>query len=186
MSNTSFVGQYGPLIASLIALGGVILTLSVNARREQAQYRSQREDEFRSEQRIAVAAIVEAAQIFRMTCGWLAEDEAIQRSRTDDTVSMDRAQTAVQTLLNKLSVARLLIHDGTLQDALDNMYKAWLISTECVNAIADTSAREVYLSHARELNLSWPQFDKAAAGLQEAALDRLKPTVLSDRKPRGH
>jgi hypothetical protein len=174
--NPTFISQYGPLIAALIALFGVVITLAVSAGRDRARYRSQREDDYRRDQRIAIAAIAVAGQSFRKECAALIDpDYRIHHGR-------HLADPAMSTLLNELTVARLLIYDPILQAGLDEVNNAWNAMAEALdemeNAFTEQELREKF---GRSLLEALRKFDAASNILYTAAMQKLRPTVVEIR-----
>lgn len=171
-ANSAFISQYGPLLAALVALFGVLITLAVNVRRDQARYRSQREDEYRRDQRNAIAAIAVAGHNFRKECAALVDhDNQIRRGR-------DLVDPAKMTLLNELTVARLLIQDPILRCGLDEMNSAWTALADALDKKEEAFLNRELRSEADESMMeALRKFDAATKILYTAAMRRLKPTV---------
>jgi hypothetical protein len=175
-ANPTIISQYGPVVAAFVALFGVFTALAVNVSRDRERYRSQREDDYRRDQRIAIAAIAVAGHNFRRECGMLVDPDnwSPQRRRLAD--------AAMGALLNELTVARLLIHDATLQGALDDVNNAWRATAKALDEMEDASAgREQRRQAAESVTDAMRQFDAAANVLYTAALEKLKPTIVQVR-----
>jgi hypothetical protein len=175
-ANPTFISQYGPLIAAIIVLSGALITLAVNAWRDRTRYQNQREDDYRRDQRIAIASIAVAGQNFRKECGALINpDYRIRHGRS-------LADPAMMTLLNELTVARLLIHDPVLQAGLDEVNNAWNAMAEALdemeNAPTEQELRRVF---DKSLLEALRKFDAASNLLYTGAMQKLKPTVLEIR-----
>lgn len=174
-SNPTFISQYGPLIAALVALVGVLITLIVNVRKDQERYRIQREDDYRHDQRTAIAAVAVAGHNVLRECGALetSDNWNDQRAATDD---------AMAALLNELTVTRLLIHDETLQKLLDSVFNAWDAIDRAMGDIKDSLFNQLSRQNAVEsLREALDKYDIAASKLYTVALDKLKPTVVEAR-----
>jgi hypothetical protein len=172
-ANPTFVSQYGPLIAALIALSGVLITLLINVRRDQERYRSEREDAYRRDQRSAIAAIAVAGHNFRRECTALLNDDEWHAHR-------ESADTATATLLNELTVAKLLVYDADLQEGLDGVFDAWdgvcaAINRLEVERLNRKSARD---DAVKSLNDKLEEFDNQSDFLHTITLKRLRPTVV--------
>jgi len=164
----TFISQYGPLIAALIVLSGALVTLIVNVKR----YRSEREDDYRRDQRAVIAAIVVAGHNFRRECAALVNVDQWHSHR-------EAADAAMATLLNELTVARLLVHDTALQEALDGVFKAWDAVCEAVDRLeTERSDRESANDAVESLMDSLHEFDRQADILHTVTLKTLKPTVV--------
>lgn len=87
------------------------------------------------------------------------------------------------TLLNELTVARLLIFDSTLQGVLDDVSRAWKAVGNAVDQMGNPlMTREPTIQKAIEsLKQGLHDFDVTTQELYTAALDRLKPTVEEDK-----
>jgi hypothetical protein len=194
-TNPTLMSQYGPLLAAGVALIGVLITLFITGRRDQARYRSQREDdearyrsqreddearyrsqredEYRRDQRITIADIAVSGQDFRRECGALVNRDAHWREHRDS------AEAAMAGLLNKLTVAKLLVHDLILQGALDGLYTAWEAVAAAVDSVDNTLSQKLDRQEAVEsLEQTLLRFDSEADALYTVALKRLKPTVV--------
>jgi hypothetical protein len=172
-SSPTFASQYGPLIAALIALLGVIVSLTVNGRRDQDRYVNEREDVYRRDQRAAIASIAVAGHNFRRECAALVGADQWEIHR-------EAANVAMATLLNELTVAKLLIYDEDLQAALDSVFKAWDAVCSAVDKLEDE-----HLGHgsseadsARILTSKLNDFDTYSDVLHTITLEKLKPTVV--------
>jgi hypothetical protein len=175
-SNPTTISQYGPLIAALIVLAGAMITLFVNARNDQRRYRSQREDEYRRDQRTAIAAVAVAGHNFRRECGALEVSDNWDDQRSS-------ADAAMATLLNELTVARLLVQDSTLQEGLDGVFGAWDAVAGAVDRLEDSLINQPLVRQkvVESLQEALHNYDTAANELYTAALGRLKPTVVETR-----
>ena len=175
LANPTFISQYGPLIAALVVLSGALTTLIVNVTRDRERYRSQREDDYRRDQRIAIAAIAVAGHNFRRECGAIVDLDSWSHHRR-------LADAAMATLLNELTVARLLIHDLTLQGALDSVNDAWKATADALDEVEDAILNQIPPRQAFEsLVEGLRKFDAGANVLYTAALEKLKPTVVQVR-----
>jgi hypothetical protein len=188
MAQPTFIQQFGPLFAALIALIGVALTLVINGRREASRNRWAREDEYRKEQRQALASVLVAAHNFRrdltkvgLTEQWVHEgQERVLTLRNE-------ADKAISELLNQLTIARLLVHSGKLQNTIDELYLQQAAISPCIHEIVDafwSDNQEETSRTARNLSSKWRGFDDAIAVLQSVALDELGPTIISQRTNR--
>lgn len=169
----TFISQYGPLIAALIALFGALLTLAINVRRDKIRYQTEREDDYRHDQRTAIASIVVAGHNFRRECAALVNlDQWNVRRKSAD--------IATAALLNELTVAKLLVYDASLQEALDGVFNAWDKVCEAVDKL-----ERVRFSHERKqeeaiesLEDSLREFDGQSDILHTVTLRTLKPTIV--------
>lgn len=170
----TFMSQYGPLLAALVALCGVLVTLAVNGWRDQVRYRSQREDEYRRDQRDAIAAVAVAGHKFRKECAALVEHGSqIRRSH-------DVLESARMTLLNELTVARLLIQDPFLRNGLDGVNKAWTALSDAVDMKEQAFLNRELCGQADECLLeALSKFDSATKILYSAAMGSLMPTIVA-------
>jgi hypothetical protein len=162
-------------MAALVALLGVLVTLLVNVRRDHARYRSEREDDYTRDQRAAIAAIVVAGHNFRRECTALINADQWRTHR-------ESADAAMAALLNELTIAKLLVYDPALQEALDGVFKAWDTVCEAVDKLeAAHLSREVTRDEAIEsLKDSLHEFDRHADILHTMTLKALKPTVVKN------
>jgi hypothetical protein len=167
------------LIAALIALSGVLATLIVNVRRDEARYKIQREDEYRNSQRTAIVSVCVSAFTFRREYEALANpdlwDRDYRRAR-----SLTAADNVATTFLNELTIAKFALEDPVLHGALDDMYRGW----ESVLTHVDR-AEEAFMTQALErreavesIREGLRQFDATLGILQTVALQRLKPIAL--------
>lgn len=175
-ASPTFMSQYGPLIAALVALFGVLITLTVNVRSNQTRYREQREDDYRRDQRTAVAAIAVAEHNFLRECGALVDLDNWPDHH-------DSADAAMAALLNELTVTRLLFHDPTLQGCLDDVYTMWDSVSKAMDALEDAflNYQQNWQKAAASLQETLDGFHVATSELYTAALDKLKPTVVENR-----
>lgn len=175
-TNPTFVSQYGPLLAALVALFGVLVTLIVNVRRDHDRYRKERDDDYRRDQRAAIASIVVAGHNFRRECTALLNSDQWYDHR-------ESADAATAALLNELTVAKLLVYDNNLQDALDGVFKAWDDVCESVDRLEGerlnraTDPRNAVAS----LSESLRHFDHEADALHTITLKKLRPSVVPDK-----
>jgi|SRR5664280_1478477 hypothetical protein len=183
-ADPTFVSQYGPLIAALIALAGAMTTLVVSGHREERRRRAQAEDEYRREQRQAVAAIAVAAHEFRRNTAPLADPFRLTQEGYESATRLrEETESASADLLNTLTVARLLVHDAELQGALDALLDAWSLSNSEIRATftAFLHERPQLMSAAIErLADSWQTFDDATTDLHEKSLTILAPLIVAD------
>jgi hypothetical protein len=175
VAKPAFIYQYGPLLAALVALSGVLVTLIVNVRRDRIRYRNEREDNYRHDQRNAIAAIVVAGHGFRRECASLVDFDQWQARR-------EAADTAMAGLLNELTVAKLLVHDISLQGALDGVFKAWDVVCEAVDKleIARVGEKAARGEAVESLEDSLREFDQQSNILHSVTLKTLKPTIVKD------
>lgn len=176
----TFVSQYGPLIAALIALIGVLVTLTVNVKRDQARYRSQREDDYRRDQRSAIAAVAVGVHNLCTECELLADLDNLSHWRQ----RRDSVYAAKTGLLNELTVAGLLIYNPTLQGALDDVLLAWEAVSNALDEIENAclnpnGAGRAAFDHLEEV---LPQLGAAADVLHTTTLGQLMPSVVSARR----
>ena len=179
------IAQLLPLLAALIALAGVATTLYVTGKRDRSRFAAIREDDYRREQRTAVAAVATAAQRFRRDAGALGDPSRYLRlDFAGMTELKNAAESASLETLTTLTVARLLVHDYELQGALDGLFSAWSEAnaslTECVGYFWDELPEEM-TREAAVLQQKLRDFGDRAAVLQSIALDTLKPTVVELR-----
>lgn len=179
-----------PVAAAIVALAGVALTLYVTGRREhrrlaveQEHIRNDKLDAFNGEQRSAIAAVLASAQTYQREVGHAGNHELLVRR--DEPFARQVVESADATrgqMLNDLTVARLLIHDVRLQDALDLLFGQWSntgsIFVQFYEAFWAADSDRVLLKSV-ELREAWPAFQTAASSLQSIALDLLRPTVLA-------
>jgi hypothetical protein len=164
-ASPTFISQYGPLLAALVALSGVLITLAVNVRRDQRRYRIEREDAFRRDQRSAIAAIAVAGHNFRKECA------ALVNSDTQFRRSHDLANPEKMTLLNELTVARLLIQDPILRGGLDDVNTAWTALVDALEKKKEAFAdRQLHRQADESLLEALRQFDAATKILYTAAM----------------
>ena len=91
-------------------------------------------------------------------------------------------EEAMATLLNELTVARLLISGSTLQGVLDDVSRALKAVGTAVDQVDLLITREPVRQKAIEsLKQGLHDFDIATQELYTAALDGLKPTVEEDK-----
>jgi hypothetical protein len=182
-ADPTFVSQYGPLIAALIALAGAMTTLVVGGHREERRRRAQSEDEYRREQRQAVAAIAVAPHEFRRNTAALADRFRLTHEGYEAATRLrEEAESSSADLLNTLTVARLLVHDAELQGALDALLDAWSLSNSELRETftAFWEGRPQLMSAAIErLAASWQTFDDATTNLHEKSLTLLAPLVVA-------
>ena len=171
-SNPTLMTQYGPLAAALVALLGVLITLAINGRRDHRRYRNQREDEYRRDQRDTVAAIAVAGHNFRKECvALVGYDMQIRRVR-------DLIEPARLTLLNDLTVARLLIQNPILQGGLDEVNSALNSLDDALDKKEEAFANRDLGKEADEALLeALRKFDAATKILYTGAMRELKPTI---------
>jgi hypothetical protein len=171
-TSPTFISQYGPLMAALVALTGVLLTLAINVKRDHARYRSQREDEYRRDQRNAIAAIAIAGHKFRRECAVLVDrDSSMRRSR-------DLVDPAMMSLLNELTVARLLIQDPVIRGGLDEVNNAWIALADALDKKEEALVNRGLHAQADELLLeALRKFDAATKILYTATMQKLRPTI---------
>ncbi len=170
--------QFGPLLAATIALAGVALTLFITGRREHARNLMQREDDYRREQRTAVAAVAVAAHEYQqaggLLCapsGWQAESHDRHKER------WEAAEAASTQLLNALTVARLIVHGPALQRSIDDLFTQWQATHGLLQEMVSLSWEGGAPAGNREA--AWVWFNAAASNLQSVALDELRPTVVA-------
>lgn len=164
------VSQYWPLVAAFIALIGAMVTLYINLRHDQARYREQREDDYRRDQRIAVADVAVAVHNLQAECELLAND-------TDWRNQLDTAYIAKGELLNKLTIASLLIHSRSLGGVLDDVYTAWEVVDKVLGeirsrAMSQEGGRQEF---AQSLDGALHQLADAADVLHTQAFENLRP-----------
>lgn len=169
-AGSTFLSQYGPLIAALIVLSGAMVTLFVNVKRDDTRYRDQREDDYRRDQRIAIADVAVAVHNLQAECELLANDGHWRNH-------LDSADAAKGELLNKLTVASLLIHSRNLQGVLDDVYRAWEAVDKVLNEIRScaVSQGEGRRELAHSLNRALDQLADAADVLHTQAFESLRP-----------
>ncbi|WP_147301133.1 hypothetical protein [Citricoccus muralis] len=180
-TGSTILQQFGPMIAATIALIGAMIALWVNGRREEQRNRTAREDDFRREQRQAFADVLTTAHTYRREAELLGTMDSWLHSDHPSTTAMkDRVDQASGELLNKLTVARLIVHGPTLQGALDDAFIAFQNTRGSIQPIVDaySSGRSEDMTGAiAALDVAWPPFSKAMAVLQSVALSELRPTI---------
>lgn len=173
--------QFGPMIAATIALIGAMIALVVNGRREERRSRLAREDDYRREQRQALAEVLTAAQTYRREAEFLGTmDSWLSSDYSRATAMKDRVDQAMGELLNRLTVARLIVHGLALQNALDASFVAFQNSSKAIQPIVDAffSGRPEEMANAMaQLDRWWPSFSEEMAQLHALALSELKPTI---------
>ena len=90
------------------------------------------------------------------------------------------------TLLNQLTLARLLIYDPDLQHVLDDLAACYWDIAKTVERIVSPSAAPMAVTkrEAEPLYANLQAFDVARQELYTQALNRLKPTVVETRRRR--
>jgi hypothetical protein len=179
----SFVAQWGPLIAALVALSGVMLSLYVTGRREELRRSEQARDDYNREQRTAVAAVATAAHELGRAAAVFGDVERLRSEGYESATGMrDAVHDAAGELLNALTVANLLIHDSHLQARLDEVLEAFPSVQDAAlvvfRAYRDDPNGDL-LSVAAALERCWPRFDKAVVDLHEDALRLLAPAIVA-------
>lgn len=184
MGSTSptLLQQFGPMIAATIALLGAMIALAVGGRREERRNRISREDDYRREQRQALADVLVAAQIYRREAEFLGRVESWVSSDYSRATDMkDRVDQAMGEVLNKLTVARLIVHGATMQDTLDNAFVGWQRTSVHIQPIVDAffaGRHKEMVEEIAALDAAWPAFSDAMGALQSVALSELKPTIV--------
>lgn len=177
-ASPTLISQYGPLIAAVIALLGVWSGLILNGRRDRRRYQNEREDDYRRDQRAAIAALVVAGHNYSRECGTLADDprDWDQQHRPAD--------DALSALLTELTLAKLLIHRKDLQAALRSMQEAWEATARAMNEM-ETAVREHQSigrdQAAESLSRALAKYDEAKNEVYTLAQDNLQPTVAPTR-----
>lgn len=179
----SFVTQWGPLIAALVALVGVMLSLYVTGRREDLRRREQARDDYNREQRTAIAAVATAAHELGRTAAAFGDVKRLRSEGYESATGMrDAVQAAAGELLNALTVASLLIHDTQLQGRLDEVLEAFPSVQDAAlavyNAYRDDATGDLLAVDA-VLEHSWPRFDQAVVALHQDALRLLAPAIVA-------
>lgn len=178
-ASPSIIQQYGPLIAAVIALLGVLVTLAVTTTRERRKDALAREDAYRSTARAAVADVLAAAtRLIRY--GQVMSDQSrwAELSYAMATESMERADEAMKELQQHLVTSRLLIVEDELVATLDKLHEAF---DECAAAIHD--AVDAFWTgspspHSEDtVTARWQQFSDEAATLMATATEHLRPTI---------
>lgn len=170
-ASPTFISQYGPLLAALVALCGVLITLTVSGWRDGMRYRSQREDEYRKDQRDAIAAVAVAGHKFRKECVAVVGSDNLIRHNPD-------LESARLSLLNELTVARLLIQNPVIREGLDGVHQAWKALSDALDV-----KKEAFTNRAPQglgddlLEKAFDKFDSETAILYTAAMGILMPTV---------
>jgi len=157
-----------------------MVTLTVNTNREKERDRQEREDSFRKEQRAAISSIVAAGHNFRRECSTLAETDKWNTQHP-------KADAAIVELLTELNVARLLVQDKGLQNALYAITGAWNSVCNSVDKLESEHKQHGPISEESEQSLidSLKEFDSQTDVLYTLALDTLKPTIsVQNRRKR--
>jgi hypothetical protein len=172
-ASPTFISQYGPLLAALVALCGVLITLTVSGWRDGVRYRSQREDEYRKDQRDAIAAVAVAGHKFRKECVAVVGSDNLIRHNFDPDL-----ESARLSLLNELTVARLLIQDPVIRAGLDGVYQAWKALSDALDMKKEAFTNRALRGSADDLlEKAFDKFDSETAILYTAAMGILMPTV---------
>lgn len=170
-ASPTFISQYGPLLAALVALCGVLITLTVSGWRDGMRYRSQREDEYRKDQRDAIAAVAVAGHKFRKECVAVVGSDNLIRHNLD-------LESARLSLLNELTVARLLIQNPVIRRGLDGVHQAWKDLSEALDLKKEALTDRALRGSADDLlEKAFSKFDSETAILYTAAMGILMPTV---------
>lgn len=177
----SFIQQYGPLIAALIALAGVVATLLINGRQDRTHDRNSREDEYRKDARAAVSAVLTAAAEFQRHGRVLSEQwRWIRMGEPRATKLSDATELAMKDLQQKLIAASVLASEPELQRALDRVQgaldEAASVVHEAVNTFWEGTPSEIS-SATREK--AWMQYAECCGSLAAVTLTLLSPTVKS-------
>ncbi|WUI01507.1 hypothetical protein OHR68_06705 [Spirillospora sp. NBC_00431] len=136
------VQQWAPIAGAALVFAGAMVTLLFTLKREDRRNRQQREDDHKKDQRVAIAEIAVAAHEYRK-----------KRMSAD----------APQAMLNKLTIARLIIYDPALQKDLDELFQSW-------QALENNPASP---------GPAWERFNAGEKALQDNALKLLKPSVFN-------
>ena len=177
-ANPTLISQYGPLIAAVIALFGVWSGLILNGRRDRRRYQNEREDDYRRDQRAAIAALVVAGHNYSRECSTLADDPR------DWDKQHRPADDALAALLTQLTLAKLLIHRKDLQAALQSMQEAWEATAKAMNEMEaavrshQTIARD---QAADSLIMALVKYDETKNEVYTLAQGNLQPTVAPTR-----
>lgn len=175
----TFLAQYGPLIAALIALFGALITLLVSGRRAAQESRVRREDDYRAAARTAVATTLLAARVFyRQGYPMCNPQYFILLGYEGATRLRDHADDAMSSMDQALISARLLALDENLQVKIDNLAEAFNKAAAAVHEASDAfweRRRPGVVWEQREAR--WSDFLTASADLQIAATSTLAPTV---------
>jgi len=175
----SFISQYGPLLAALVALAGALLTLYVSGRRSLRDSILRREDEYRKVTREAVARALSEARRFQ-TEAWAMSNpfffiglgyEGAFRLR-------DETNSAMLALGQALISVRLLALDEALRVPVDSLMDRF----ESVDAVVHEASDAFW--EERPPTAIWTErdqrfraFAEACAVLQSEATTVLAPTV---------
>ena len=170
-TNPTFISQYGPLIAALVALTGVLITLIVNARRDRARYQASGKTTTDAINESPLRPLPLLATTFAGSAEhWLISPPGV-------IIATLRTMLWLR-LLNELTVARLLIHDPTLQGGLNHVNDAWKEIAKALDEMEDSFLNQQPPTQTVELLVeALNKFDAAANILYTAALEKLKPTV---------
>ena len=182
----TFIAQYGPLLAALVALTGVLITLFVAGRRSERDSKIRREDEYRSAVRAAVVSVLSAARTFYQEGGELADPRRfIHLGYEGATELRNRADQAISTLSTTLIEARLLALDRELQKALDDVVGDFEAAARVVHEGVDAFWEgRPPLPFWHERQARWQSLAGSCARLQEIASRVLAPTVRTDQRQR--
>lgn len=188
MGQITTLQQFAPLIAAVIALVGVAATIVVNGRRESARYSAAREDDYRREQRQAIAAVAVSAHRFGRELNCFDESGRWMRASYERALALqDSVENAILDLLNQLTVARLLVHSEKLQTAIDALYMQWSVTSEHADdALSAFWAHDETGATASVLTIrdSLTTVSTAASRLHSVALKELRPTIVSEETGR--
>lgn len=188
IAQPTFLQQFTPLAGGVLALIGALVTLFVTGRREIRRSRLEREDDYRREQRLALADVMRAAHAYRQDAGNVGMTDYLLESGDEQAALLNhRAEDVGNALLNQLTVAKLVIHESSLQAALDAVFAQWALTRSSVEDVMTAFwARDSELVKAKGqlLENGWPKFAETVEDLQNRALEELRPTIVSDKSRR--
>jgi hypothetical protein len=145
--------------------------LTVSGWRDGLRYRSQREDEYRKDQRDAIAAVAVAGHKFRKECVAVVGSDNLIRHSLD-------LESARLSLLNELTVARLLIQNPVIREGLDGVHQAWKALSDALDTKKEAFTNRALRGSADDLlEKAFDKFDSETAILYTAAMGILMPTV---------
>lgn len=175
-----FVSTFGPLVAALIALLGVLVTLVVSEARTRRESTNRREDEYREDVRAAIASVLISARNYERQSHAFSDPTMFIGLGFEGAKGLrDATDTAMRELSQSLVVAQLLSIDETLTAQLEGLLEEFDRTASLVH-----EAMESFWGIAPSADDFWDRrsqcfdaFDNACQRLLDEALTVLAPTV---------